>query len=660
MKKTMMLLWLFPVFGLSAGEMKIPARWQPPKMIAGRDYRVGLFPRNFVINDPVMMAIPLHRDAIWNIRRTSSHKIDFIGKILQKPESHSGTALFKTTNPLLLHTTCYYTEKEKDVAIPDSSFQSLKKAAGNRLLGTIAAECIQSFDASQKRYKLPDPKSREEAYELLRGTWNCRTMSQFRDLSVFYNWGLPRYAGTATYFDHMLLEFGSRCAGHECGSGISDMPMQFAVSRGAARQYGTFFYCYNATHDRNLKYPGQQESGNWRSYSHRDYSFLTPSERRTSHATPRLTGYKPKPWHIFSNRGPECGTPDSEYQRRFIYAFFGGAGIYTDESCIILMYALYDYKTINQADPLAVNLRDRKYYLSKTGELLADFYDRIASRIDRGAVCTPIALVWDRYHGYGPNYGGPMPWNNRFPLPGDKMFAALEAYLFPPSARTHETKCHRTSPFGDIFDVITNDASQEAMDAYPALLLTGDVSMEHSGFGKRLVQYLKNGGTVIASKCQLKGIPGLSVPDKDNIQEIPVGKGKLIVSAQDYWLKDGKISSDLGDVIRKIADEQLPVKVKGDVQYLVNRTRDGVIVSLFNNYGRALNRTWDNPDPGPDPKETQKVAITLKQPASEVRELLTERQMPVRDGRIETSIRGGEVQLIQITLKKKLHPPQVR
>ena len=44
----------------------------------------------------------------------------------------------------------------------------------------------------------------------------------------------------------------------------------------------------------------------------------------------------------------------------------------------------------------------------------------------------------------------------------------------------------------------------------------------------------------------------------------------------------------------------------------------------------------------------------------EVRELLTERQMPVRDCRIETSIPGGEVQLIQITLKKKLHPPQVR
>ena len=140
MKKSIMFLWLLSAVGLSGGEMKIPARWQPPKMIAGRDYRVGLFPRNYVIDDPEMMAIPLHRDAIWNIRRTSSHRIDFIGKLMNNPQSHSGSAVMKTSNPLLLHTTCYYTEKEEDVAIPDSSFQSLKKAAGNRLLGTIAAE----------------------------------------------------------------------------------------------------------------------------------------------------------------------------------------------------------------------------------------------------------------------------------------------------------------------------------------------------------------------------------------------------------------------------------------------------------------------------------------------------------------------------------------
>ncbi len=644
-------------FGCLVGEeMKIPDRWQLPKSLAGRDYRVALAPRKDVIDDSSKMAMPLFRDAIWFFGRSNRQRIDFLGRLMKDPNSDAGLALRKTSNPVLLSTNCFYTETEKDVAIPDSSWQAFKKTAGDRLLGTFNAEAVQSYDASQKRYKLPDPKSRQEAYEILRGTWSCKTMSQFRDFSVFYDWGLPRYSGTATYFDHMLMEFGSKCAGHECGCGITDMPMQFAVSRGAARQYGTFFYCYVATHERYLRYPGQQEIDNSRIYSHRDYNYLTPKERRVYHLPPRLSGYKPKPWHVFVTRGPECGIPDSEYRRRYIFAFMGGAGLYVGESARLFMYALYDWKTIGNDDPLVVNLRDRKYYLSKTGAMFADFYARIASKIDRGVVCTPVALVWDRYHGYGPNYAyvpNPLPWNGRFPQPGDQMFHSLESYLFPMSPRTHETKCHRTSPFGDIFDVITNDASQEAMDAYPALLLTGDVSMEHSGFGQRLVQYLKNGGTVIASRCQLKGIPELpEIAKKDGVQEIPFGKGKLIVSAQDYWLKDGKISNDLGDVIRKIADEQLPVKVTGDVQYLVNRTRDGVIVSLFNNYGGAVHRTWENPDPGLDPKETQKVIITLKTPASAVIELLNGKKLSAANGRIETSVAGCDVQLIRITYGK--------
>ena len=635
---------------LVAGEMKIPARWQPPK-VAGRDYWIQLIPRSYVIDSPSLMSLPLHQNVVWSIHRYYSQRIDFIGRILDAPQSHAGSALMKTSNPLMINTTCYYTETEKDFQISDESWQTFRKIAGNRLLGTEAAECIQSFNASQQRYNLPEPKSRQEAYELLRGTWNSRDMSRFRDFSVFYDWGLPRYAGTATYFDHMLLEFGSKCAGHECGCGISNMPMQFAVSRGAARQYGTFFYCYNATHNRSLRAPGQQDVDNSRIYSHRDYNFLTPAERRVKHNPPRLTGYKPKPWHVFTTSGPECGIPDSEYRRRFIFAFFGGAGLYEDESCLRFMYALYDYKTINQEDPLVINLRDRKYYLSKTGDLLATFYEQCASKIDRGVVCTPIALVWDRYHGYGPNYAGPLPWNNRFPLPGDPMFSALENYLFPSSPRTHENKCHRTSPFGDIFDVITNDASQDAMNAYPALLLTADVSMGR-GFGERLIQFVQGGGTLIASQCQLEELNGLpTIPPNQSVAEIAFGKGKLIVCRHDYWLKDGEICEELGHVIRKIAAEQLPVSVEGDIQYLVNRTHDGVFVALFNNYGSGVNRTWENPDPDPDPKETQKVVITSKHPAAEVCELLSPKTLGIQGNRIETSVIGGDVQIVRITFQ---------
>ncbi|MBQ6596986.1 MAG: hypothetical protein IJH79_05480, partial [Lentisphaeria bacterium] len=109
-------------FGCLVGvEMKIPDRWQLPKTMAGRDYRVGLAPRKDVINDSSKMTMPLFRDAIWCFGRSNRQRIDFLGRVMNDPDSDAGLALRKTSNPLLLGTNCFYTETEKDVAIPDFS-----------------------------------------------------------------------------------------------------------------------------------------------------------------------------------------------------------------------------------------------------------------------------------------------------------------------------------------------------------------------------------------------------------------------------------------------------------------------------------------------------------------------------------------------------------
>ena len=76
---------------LAAGEIKIPARWQPPK-IAGRDYWIQLIPRSYVIDNPSLMSLPLHQNVVWSIHRYNSQKIDFIGRILNAPQSHAGSA----------------------------------------------------------------------------------------------------------------------------------------------------------------------------------------------------------------------------------------------------------------------------------------------------------------------------------------------------------------------------------------------------------------------------------------------------------------------------------------------------------------------------------------------------------------------------------------
>ncbi len=110
--KILNVLFILSAIWLSANEMAVPERWKPPK-IAGKEYLVGLKPRKYIIEDPKMMEKPLFRDAIWVIYRDSGIAVDFLGKALKRTDLHYNAAITKTKNPLLIKTTCYYTETEK-------------------------------------------------------------------------------------------------------------------------------------------------------------------------------------------------------------------------------------------------------------------------------------------------------------------------------------------------------------------------------------------------------------------------------------------------------------------------------------------------------------------------------------------------------------------
>ena len=163
------------------------------------------------------------------------------------------------------------------------------------------------------------------------------------------------------------------------------------------------------------------------------------------------------------------------------------------------MYARYDYKTIDKEDPLLVNLRDIKHYLSPMGEMMSDFYDNIVCKEDRGAIYTPVAIMWDQYHGHFSNYHG-TPWGLFDNTEGDLMMHALMNSLFP---EDKEKICYsrgfRTSAHGDVFDVITNASSQETLNSYPAIFFCGDVPIDDA-FAAKLVTYVKGGKLVINYK----------------------------------------------------------------------------------------------------------------------------------------------------------------
>jgi len=245
--------------------------------------------------------------------------------------------------------------------------------------------------------------------------------------------------------------------------------------------------------------------------------------------------------------------------------------------------------------------------------------------------------------------------------------------------------------------VITNDASEQIIKSYPVVFFCGDVPID-SAFAEKLVAYVAEGGTLVINwkqiedYCQLfpddflgasveperrKAISSYSnlsgkvlheridfsynavtLPAKSEaaiftadsrrdplVVVSPYGKGKVVLSLPDF-LKEryssGTMLNIFSDLLLHLSRSSLPLSVEGDVQFQVNRNSRGWVVALYNNYGMAAGRDWQNPMPAPDPKEDVMVTIKPKQPFSSAREWFTCTQG------LTLNVPAGEVRIVEI------------
>jgi len=169
--------------------------------------------------------------------------------------------------------------------------------------------------------------------------------------------------------------------------------------------------------------------------------------------------------------------------------------------------------------------------------------------------------------------------------------------------------------------------------AYRAIVVGGRIEWS-AQWMKRLKDYVESGGTVVLNSAQTKGISAdllgvLSVgvtAEADNARcESPgepaqnlsgqmfryekvelkgaqpliisdngdplvtvnkVGKGAVVFCAlPDLLGEDERITPFAAHMLAHVFADATPIKVYGDVEYLVNRTEDGWVVTLFNNQG---------------------------------------------------------------------------
>ena len=692
------------ILGENAKKFSTSQNWFPAKFETGKDFYFMFIPRYspelgfFVPGVPGLEnTLPLFRDAAyqihtWDLNQGFRDKRQPIKKLLDASEkSFAGYILKKTDSPFMFKTDGRYHTFEKEIQeLPETRAEFIQKY-GHRLLCLDENESVGPNGGFPMIMKLAglQPKNKKEAYEALRQVAFNPAQTFIRDWAVFYPELAPwRGPVSATFTDHPFLSFGFCMGGMECGPKTLNMPFSYAVTRGAARQYQQPFRTYLTTHDDKIIFPGWE--GSSRHYTFNDYRLAKRPQTRRHSSSEKSGGT------IFSVNGPQYGIPHADWRRCFIYSYMTGANIFFDECGHNIMYARYDYKTIEQEDPLAVNLREDKWHLSVMGQMMADFYDNIVCREDRGCAFTPIAMLWNLYHGHFTNYHT-TPWGLFPETEGDQMMSAVENTLYPTSEKTHYNRGFRTSKFGDSFDVITHDATAQTLEGYPILFLCGDIPIDQK-LARKLADYAYRGGTLIANWKQVETVQNLfpegffgatvaaerrqarssfsrltgktlherldfrynlakplsqaevAVFTADQNQDplvlvTPHGQGKVILTLPDFLKERYSRSQMLNiftDLMHELCRQALPIQIEGDIQFQVHRNRKGWLVALYNNYGSGLNNTWQEPQQATNPKYDETVTLTPKIKYSAVREWFT------GERNLQLNVPAGDVRIVEI------------
>lgn len=396
------------------------------------------------------------------------------------------------------------------------------------------------------------PRTRAEAAEVVKAYFNrlaadARAKASPKELRLFSS-----INGHYCY-QHYACEWGADIVGSEVGENINSTQAHIAFTRGAARQYGK---------------PWLIDFSSWYGPSMYDED-------------PRKT------WGEYS--GPDRGHSLSLHRRTYYVAYMAGAVVVVAEG------GWLNFFRSQSPGP------DGTLTLSRLGEEGARFYAFTKRYPDRGIPYTPVGLLIDPLHGIFPGFGEKLAWN-AFPYsPGDQRILDLWETFFPDSldvqAKRNEKGYLVASPYGDILDVILNNASDAILATYPVLLLAGEVTQE-ALLAERLRKYVRQGGTLLLSEADakhtamiraLKLKPDMLSAVGPDCVRVGLGRGAVMV-----YREDGPVGAGaLAKLLARLREELVPLQISDRFESLYNRTKDGWIVTLVNNEG--ITKTYNEP-----------------------------------------------------------------
>lgn len=487
----------------------------------------------------------------------------------------------------------------------------------DRFVGYVAGESIAyaPVDDAALARRVAAAKSRAEVLAALR---ELNTEAVIKKFSGYYGapvaapeaWApvIPCLSAAAEAFAHALCDWGVRRIGHESTGNSPTLARRLAFLRGAARQFGARVVDYQSA---NL--------GDSATIFSREAYFYPGSSR----------------YVLDSNYDVWAGAGVNWLLKDYLLFHLAGADAFYNEQGQDI-YWKPGGGVAGDEFPVQPSPKGR----------VAEVIQRLAHAHERGEQYTPVAFLVDEAHGWTQErfipgaFGLDPRWNPALLEPGAHE-ASLRGWFdlayFPapetqgePASAVRQT--YVNGIFGDIFDVVVNAPRRAGIiSTYPVLIAAGEVPISPE-WGRALGDYLRGGGTLVVTAGQLSG-PGagaLAPPAPESWREaasftfsvtgeaatsnvfryapLPERPGRVLARAPDgspiaVSRRTGEgqlivvniplgLGIDLrpvpllGYLLRHLTQGLVPVRVGGDVEYVVNRLEGGGwLVSLLNNYG---------------------------------------------------------------------------
>ncbi|MDA1211863.1 MAG: hypothetical protein O2955_05065 [Planctomycetota bacterium] len=591
-----------------------PAQWHVKRLPTGRDFHLATYYSSFSStvegsDGPMPFSeIPWANQAIVRVSYDE----------LKNPEIFNDL-LHNKTNPIMFFGYGHYMEPYKYPGRTPSEIDdyfklvvAAQEAFGPRFLcldycewswgGVSRDEATSELTESIKLLNLPLPKDRDTATEWWNATYDL-AFKRYQDA------GVPILSWNATSLNHYETRKGASYTGNEIAYvNAANDSVKIAFCRGAARQYGTPWGMYAA--------------GFGGHFGHNTFTYTrSPDERRFRDG--RLYG-------------AYSAVPLQEQRRTLFTTYMAGANFQLKESDSAQgMVSTYDPRTVDDTEPRVLALQDEKTYAGPYASLCSDLWDNVVTKHDRGTPYTPLALMFDKHHGFAFKYSrtltvGALPYTT-----ADNQMRAVMNTAFP-----NEGDQYAAGPFGEMFDVITTEASASTIDSYRAVVLAGPVRIDDR-LADVLKDFVENGGLLFLAceqmtpalwtlaginetgelgedsmflrahdfyvyqqgaykyhKVTLDGAEPLFLANNYDDRQWPiatinrVGTGGVIVGTP-VWMNvaddPATMHGVFSEVLTMIADEVTPVAVRGnEVKVMYNRSDIGWVVTLMNNRGTTI------------------------------------------------------------------------